>query len=142
MHLVILIHEIGHFIACKLLRIGVEEVSIGIGQIIFSIPLSRSDEARFYWRLVPIFGWTIPQYKENLGWRSPNDSDFCFRPASHRLAVVLGGIILNVVVAATSYWLLAEPNFAYLNLLIALISLYPRKGSDGHEAIKILRQFS
>lgn len=132
LHLVILIHELGHYITCRLLRIGVEEVSIGLG-----FPLLKIKS--FGWRFLPLGGYTIPQYKDNLGYRPLQPGDFCSRNKSQKLLVILSGVAVNLVVAVIAWSVPEYAHFAWLNLIMALFQLIPAKGSDGHEALRVLK---
>lgn len=132
LHLVILIHELGHYATCKLLGIGVEEVSIGFGFTVFKIN-------SFSWRLMPLGGYTVPQYKDNLGFRPLQPADFCSRQRWQKLTVILSGVCVNLIVALIAWTVFEYDHFAWLNLIMALFQFIPAKGTDGYEALRVLK---
>ncbi len=50
----VIFHELGHFVAGKLLGVYIHEFSIGFGPKIFS---KQSDETKFSWRIIPLGGF-------------------------------------------------------------------------------------
>jgi regulator of sigma E protease len=133
LYLVIFIHELGHFIACQALGVKVDEVSIGLGTAVLKI-------GDWYLRLFPLGGYTLPRFKENLGYRPIYPEDYCGRSPYERLTIVLAGILFNLSSALIyGLWTMDYGLFTTTSLIMALIQFIPRKGSDGHEAITIIK---
>ena len=61
----VLVHEWGHFIACRLSKVRVEKFSIGFGPVIFS---RKSAETEFCVSLLPLGGFV------KLSGESPEES--------------------------------------------------------------------
>lgn len=103
--LLILIHELGHFLVAKFLGIGVERFSIGFGPKIVGF---RRGETEYMLSVVPLGG-----YVKLLGDdpRSPDGDHpraFLNKPISHRMAVVAAGPLANfalaIVIFAGVHW--------------------------------------
>src|SRR5689334_13355660 len=90
LYLVIFIHELGHFIACKAIGVKVDEVSIGLGTAVLKL-------GNWYLRLFPLGGYTSPRFKENLGYRPIYPEDYCARSPYERLTIVMAGPVFNLI---------------------------------------------
>jgi regulator of sigma E protease len=103
--MLILIHELGHFLVAKYLGIGVERFSIGFGPKLVGF---RRGETDYRLSLVPLGG-----YVKLLGDdpRSPDGNHpraFLNKPIGHRMAVVAAGPLANfllaIVIFAAVHW--------------------------------------
>lgn len=92
--IIITIHELGHFLMCRLTGIEVKEFSIGMGPAIFHW---KKKETQYSIRLLPIGGYCLM-----LGEEEENCEDeraFPNKPLWVRMLVVLGGPIFNFLLA-------------------------------------------
>ncbi|MGO1579804.1 MAG: RIP metalloprotease RseP [Peptoniphilaceae bacterium] len=97
--LVILLHELGHFTVAKLSGIKVNEFSIGMGPKIFQ---KKSRETDYSIRILPIGGFVAMEGEEE----SSNDPrSFNNVSVYKRIAVVLAGVFMNVVLAILAFML-------------------------------------
>ena len=71
----VIVHEWGHFIACRLSKIRVEKFSIGFGPELFHW---QSKETRFSVALLPLGGFVSPAGEEasKVGPEGPKPGDF------------------------------------------------------------------
>jgi regulator of sigma E protease len=95
--LVIFIHETGHFIACRLLGIRVEEFSIGFGKI---LKQWKTDKTTYSLRAVPVGGFVKPageHYAREA--EIKNDDEFAAKPWWKRVIMVASGAGMNYVLA-------------------------------------------
>lgn len=95
--LIILIHELGHFILAKLNDVNVEEFSIGMGPKIIGF---KGKETQYSLRVLPIGG-----YVKMLGEMEKSDDVRAYNNKSplRRLSIVSAGPIMNVILAVVLY---------------------------------------
>ena len=94
----VIVHELGHLVAARLLGVGVLSISFGLGRPIFR---TQRGETEWSIRMFPIGG-----YVRLLG-ESVNDpvpearraASFTERPAWQRLSIIFGGPMANLLVA-------------------------------------------
>ena len=95
--ILLLVHELGHYLAARACRCPVKLVAIGFGPRLFE----RVDRYGTTWRfaLVPIGGFVAlhPETKPS------GDPSFRSRPVLIRLAVTAAGPVANLVLAAVLY---------------------------------------
>jgi regulator of sigma E protease len=93
----ILIHELGHFWAARFFDVRVETFSFGFGPRLFGF---RRGETDYRVSLVFFLGGFVKMAGELPGDESANDPrGFQAKPRWQRLIIVLGGPIMNVVLA-------------------------------------------
>ncbi|MDP3889222.1 MAG: site-2 protease family protein [bacterium] len=80
---IVLVHEFGHFIVCKLLNVATPIFSIGFGPSIASITLAGT---RFQLALLPLGGYV-----------SIDPADFASQPYLQQLIILLAGIACNII---------------------------------------------
>ena len=108
--LLIFIHELGHHLVAKWLKIGVSTFSLGFGRRIWGF---QRGETEYRVSLIPLGGY-VKLLGEDPEAR-PDDPDipkvpdkpensFYLRPVSHRLAVILAGPLFNVFLAILLSW--------------------------------------
>jgi regulator of sigma E protease len=126
--LVVIVHELGHFLVCKAFRVYVKTFSVGMGPKILA---RRIGETEYALSLIPFGGYvkmagegmmeeiqdtgTLDQRKYPLGTEAgnqeragldddiPADRQFLNKPAWQRLLVFLAGPVANVVLAYVIY---------------------------------------
>lgn len=92
--IIIMVHELGHFLMCRATGIAVSEFSIGMGPCIFH---TQKGETRYSIRCLPIGGYCMM-----LGEDEENCKDeraFSNKPVWSRLLVIAGGPFFNFILA-------------------------------------------
>lgn len=101
--LVIFIHELGHFLACKLLNIRVEEFSIGFGKL---LKKWGKGETQYSLRAIPLGGYVKPAgefYAREA--EITDDRDFAAKPWYSRAFMVFAGAGMNYVLAFVIFFI-------------------------------------
>ena len=95
--LLIIVHELGHFIMAKVNGIKVEEFSIGMGPEVFS---KKGKETQYSFRLFPIGG-----YVKMLGEEEDVEDERSFSSKSplRRITVILAGATMNIIFAIIAF---------------------------------------
>jgi len=88
---VIFIHEFGHFIVAKKSGIRVNEFSIGMGPRLFS---KRKGETDYSIRALPIGGFVAMEGEDE---ESDAEGSFGKAPVANRIAVVVAGAVMNII---------------------------------------------
>lgn len=102
--LLILVHELGHLVAAKLVGIPVADFSVGFGPRLWK---RRYKQTEYSLRALPLGGFVVPAVD---GW------EFGAIPLHKRLIYFLGGPLANLLVTL--------PIFAVLNVLKQGVSSY------------------
>lgn len=89
----IMIHELGHFMAAKLVGIQVNELSLGMGPLLFK---HQGKETLYSIRLLPIGGFCSMEGEDE---ESENSRAFNNQPALQRAFVVVAGATMNLLLA-------------------------------------------
>lgn len=99
----IIVHEFGHFIACRLSKVRVEKFSIGFGPELFHW---QSQETRFSISLLPLGGFVSPAGEEasKIGPEGPKPGDFLAAPVLSRIFIIAAGVAMNYVLAFVVFW--------------------------------------
>ena len=95
--LLIIVHELGHFIMAKVNGIKVEEFSIGMGPEVFS---KKGKETQYSLRLFPIGG-----YVKMLGEEEDVEDERSFSSKSplRRITFILAGATMNIIFAIIAF---------------------------------------
>ncbi len=88
---IIIIHELGHFVAAKLCGIQVNEFAIGMGPVILR---KQGKETAYVIRLLPI-GGSVSMEGEDAN--SDNPRAFNRKPVWQRMIVIVAGAVMNLV---------------------------------------------
>ena len=91
--LLVLFHELGHFITAKLTGMRVDEFAIGFGPKIFRV---RHGETVYSLRAIPLGGFN------DIAGMDPSDNQagdrgYCEKPVISRMIVILAGSIMNFI---------------------------------------------
>lgn len=89
--LIIVIHELGHFIAAKLCGIQVNEFALGMGPALFR---KKGKETEYVIRVFPIGGFCAMEGETE---KSANPRAFNAKPVWQRMAVILAGPLMNLI---------------------------------------------
>ncbi len=97
-------HELGHFLAARLLGIGVKTFSVGFGPKLFGF---KGRKTQYQVALVPLGGFVSLVGEGGKDEEIPEpftrEESFALRPPLHRLFVVLAGPFFNIVLACFIY---------------------------------------
>lgn len=89
--IIIIIHEFGHFIVAKACGVKVNEFAIGMGPAIIK---KQKGETLYAWRLFPIGGYCSMEGEDK---ESTSDRAFCRKSVPKRMAIVIAGIVMNLL---------------------------------------------
>lgn len=92
--LIIMIHELGHFLMCKWTGIGVTEFSIGMGPCIFK---TQRGETQYSLRCLPIGGYCMMLGEDEE--HCEDERAFSNKPIWSRILVVVAGPVFNFILA-------------------------------------------
>lgn len=99
--LVVLLHELGHFTVAKAVGIKVNEFSIGMGPKLFQ---KTKGETKYSLRILPIGGYVAMEGEEE---ESKDPRSFGNANVYSRMAVVVAGAFMNLVLAVLAFFLVA-----------------------------------
>lgn len=89
--LIIVFHELGHFLFAKLFKVQVNEFSIGMGPAIFK---KKFGETKYALRLFPIGGYVSMEGEDE---DSENERAFCNAKAWKRFIIIAAGGVINLI---------------------------------------------
>lgn len=118
------VHEFGHFLAAKLLKVGVLEFAIGFGPAIWTW---KRGKTRYSLRIFPLGGYVrLAGEGPEIGEFSPTET-YYGRPAWARFLLALAGPAFNVLLA----FLLAFAGFLFIGLpRLRVAGLIPGKPAE------------
>ncbi|MDO8488184.1 MAG: M50 family metallopeptidase [bacterium] len=97
----VLIHELGHFIASRLLGIKVEEFAFGLP---FTKPLLSLRRGETQYSVYPLlFGGFVRLYGEESEIEVDKSRSFWSRGRKQRMAVIVAGVVMNIALALVSF---------------------------------------
>lgn len=91
----VLVHELGHFLAARYFDVKVDAFAFGFGPRLFGF---RGKETDYKVCLLPLGGF-VKMAGENPGESSDNPRDFMAKPRWQRIVIALGGPVFNFVLA-------------------------------------------
>ena len=95
--LLIIIHELGHFILCKLNGVRVSEFSLGMGPKIFGI---KGKETEYLIKAFPIGGYVKMEGEDG---ESNDPRSFTNKTPLQKLSIVSAGAIMNLILAVVLF---------------------------------------
>lgn len=107
----VMIHELGHYIAGKILKFKIDEFSIGFGKAIFSRTSKKTGE-KFSLRIFPLGGYCSFYGEEDDGKAisadvvEVKDKPFNEQKPWKRIIVFLAGVTMNFLTAILFSWIL------------------------------------
>ncbi len=90
---IILIHELGHFLAAKYYKMPVSEFAIGMGPKVFTI---HGEETDYSLRMIPMGGFVDI---EGMDIEKPVENGFNSKKPHERFVVLFAGVFMNFVLA-------------------------------------------
>lgn len=100
----VFVHELGHFLAARLLGIGVRVVSLGFGPVVARLRLAATE---YRLSLVPLGGYVTfssNQNREEADTRRELRENFDLRPPWQRMLVIAAGPLANFLLAFVICW--------------------------------------
>ncbi len=100
--LVVVIHELGHFMVCRAVGVRVEKFAVGFGKELFGFDWKGT---RWSFCLLPLGGYVKPageDIEESTGARD----EFFGQPWYNRIAIALAGPVMNYVLAIFCFFAL------------------------------------
>jgi regulator of sigma E protease len=119
----VIVHELGHFMLAKLNGVCVEEFSVGMGPKLFSI---QRKETLYSLRLFPIGGYVKMLGEED---EEQNERSFSAKSPLRRITIVLAGIVMNILFAIFAFTIYVHAN-GYTDMHVAEVA----ENSAGIEA--------
>ena len=127
--IVIFLHEFGHFLVCKLVKVKVEEFSFGFGK---ALKTWKKGDTAYHVRLVPLGGYVRPA-GENIEEATGADFEYFSKPWYTRLGIVVAGPFMNYVLAfcifAFVIFFVGKPIPSSQPVIGELASGYPAQGA-------------
>ena len=102
--LLILLHELGHFLAALWMKIPIARFSIGLGPKLWGFKRGKTE---YRLSLIPIGGYVLPEVEEH--------TEFFRMPVHKRLIFAIGGPLANIVLPLII--------FGILNVMVSGFSL-------------------
>lgn len=131
--LLIIVHELGHFIMAKVNGIKVEEFAIGMGPKIFS---TEGKETKYSIGLFPIGGYVKMMGEEEAIY---DERSFSSKSPIRRISVVIAGAVMNFLLAIIIFTVFLN-NFGYsLPKVDSLIDNMPAIEAGLKEGDKFLK---
>lgn len=87
---IIIVHELGHFVAARLCGIKVDEFAIGMGPVLFK---KRGEKTLFTLRALPIGGFCSMGEDEDR----ENPDSFRNKPVAFKIITIAAGAVMNLV---------------------------------------------
>jgi len=100
--LLIIVHEFGHFLIAKRLKVKVEKFSLGFGPQIMSKKMS---DTQYCVNAIPLGGY-VKLAGDNPQEYRGNSDEYLSRPPKQRAAIVFFGPLLNYVLGFLCFWLI------------------------------------
>ncbi len=94
--ILIFIHELGHFWTARLLKVKVDEFSIGFGKRLF---VYKKNNIEYSIRLIPYGGFVKLAGGETRTQSVPNYNEFLAKPLWVKILILVAGSSMNVVLA-------------------------------------------
>lgn len=132
--LLIIVHELGHFMLAKFNGIKVEEFSIGMGPEVFS---KMGKETQYSIRLFPIGGFVKMLGEDEV---SDDERSFSSKSPLRRISVILAGAIMNIILALILFGVVFSNNGFTLPVISDIVENSPAFKSGlqkGDEIVKI-----
>jgi len=94
--IIVLVHELGHYIAARLMKIRVEVFSFGFGKRLFGKKVGDTD---FRVSLVPVGGYVRMAGEEEVDAGHPSSDQFMAKNRAQKIFTLVMGPLMNLVLA-------------------------------------------
>lgn len=115
--ILIIVHELGHFIAARRSGVKVEKFAIGFGPVLFTIKGKNTD---FIICLFPLGGY-VKMAGDNRVESKGKAYEFFAKPVLTRIKIVFAGPFFNYLFAFILFWLIAMMGFPYLEPIVGKV---------------------
>ncbi len=88
---IILSHELGHFIFARIFKVKINEFSIGMGPRLFK---KKGKETEYSFRLLPIGGYVAMEGEDA---ESTDENSFGAKPCWQRAIIIIAGATVNII---------------------------------------------
>ncbi|MDH4235566.1 MAG: RIP metalloprotease RseP, partial [Gallionella sp.] len=104
--LLVVFHELGHYLVARRYGVKVLRFSLGFGQVIYSKRFANND-TEWVISAFPLGGY-VKMVDEREGEVAPEDVQYAFnrKPVLQRMAIVVAGPLANFLLAILLYWAL------------------------------------
>ncbi|MCD6489334.1 MAG: RIP metalloprotease RseP [Thermodesulfobacterium sp.] len=101
----IFVHELGHFLAAKLLKVKVEVFSLGFGPRLIGF---KAGETEYRLSLIPLGGYVklYGEHPETTPFVEKPERAFAFKKPWEKAIIVIAGPLANFILAVFIFWLL------------------------------------
>lgn len=136
--IIIVLHELGHFIAARLCDCGVEELALGFGKNIYS---KKGGDTTYKINLILLGGYCKLQDELKF---TDNPTAFTNKTYFQKVIITLAGVFVNVVTGLPAFLIGYHFNilwlwiFGYYSLIIGATNLIPIPALDGSIPIWLL----
>ena len=120
--LLVIIHELGHFIMCKLNGVTVSEFSLGMGPKLFGI---KGKETEYLIKAFPVGGYVKMEGEEES---SSDPRSFTNKTPVQKLSIVSAGAIMNLVLAVVLFAIVGAAKGYVLPIIGQVVSNSPEIG--------------
>lgn len=122
--LLIFVHELGHFLACKRVGVGVLKFSLGFGPVLFS---RRHGETEYCVSAIPLGGYVKMVGQEDDGSEpdpvsAAQPNSFAVKPLWARAFIVVAGPLGNLLFAALLFSILFATGVPVLSSTVGQVS--------------------
>lgn len=93
--ILIFVHELGHFVACRIFGVRVNEFAVGMGPKVVSHKSKKSGTV-YSLRLLPIGGFNSIEGEDE---ESESEDALCSKPVWQRMIIIVAGAVFNIVFA-------------------------------------------
>ncbi len=144
---IVLVHEFGHFLACRLTGIRVQEFSFGFGKILWH---KKHGDTDYQIRAIPFGGFVEPagpMFHPQDAQEPPKPYEFAAKPWYSKFFMVVNGAVFNYLLAAVIFSVLAfwqgrpEKDLAKMPAVVGqIVQGYPAEQVDlqpGDEIISV-----
>ena len=114
--MLIIIHELGHFIAAKILGVRVNEFAVGFGPKLFS---KKIGETVYKANLIPLGGYCAMEGEDST---SDDPRAFCNKAAWRRFIIVIMGATFNLILGFTLVAAVLAPEKRFTTTVVASFS--------------------
>ncbi|MCB2355471.1 RIP metalloprotease RseP [Clostridium estertheticum] len=125
--LLVIIHELGHFMMCKLNGVKVSEFSLGMGPKLFGI---KGKETEYLIKAFPVGGYVKMEGEEES---SDDPRSFTNKTPVQRLSIVSAGAIMNIILAVVLFAIVG----ASLGRILPIIGTVVPNSPAMHAGIKV-----
>lgn len=124
--LLIIIHELGHFMAARIAGVRVEQFSLGFGPVILK---RKKGDTEYKINLIPLGGYVKMAGDNRAEYQGKSDEYFA-KPLGSRFAIIFCGPLLNYILGFLFFWLILFTGYPSLTSKVGgLIDGYGAKGA-------------